>query len=308
MTEERTKTWDLLTGDAREVVRTLPTSSVHCVVTSPPYFGLREYGQEAGQIGHGTVASFVADLVEVFDACRDALDPAGTLWVNIGDTYNSYPANRGPSGGISSSADHARAKLPTGYGLLEKTLPNKSLLGVPWRLAIALQDSGWILRQEIIWNKQTFMPYTGRDRFASAHEHVFLFSKRPRYRFRKLPGGDVWTLPVGRSVVHSATYAPELPFRCIEPSTEPGMTVLDPFSGSATTGEAALLLDRRYVGIELEKRFNVEATLRLQKLEEKWSTPRWVTRSRTRIAPEVPGRPPASADGPWVGGIVEPMK
>jgi DNA modification methylase len=258
--------WTLLTGDAREVAGTLENGSVHAIVTSPPYFGLRDYGSEAGQIGHGTMASFVTDLVDVFSALRDVLDADGTLWINIGDTYNSYPANRGPSSGLSAGVDHARASVPPGFGLLEKSLPNKSLLGVPWRLAIALQDAGWVLRQEIIWNKITYMPYTGRDRVASAHEHVFLFSKRARYRFRREPGGDVWSMPVGRSASHSATYGLELPSKCITLSTDPGMVVLDPFSGSATTGEAALRLGRRYIGIELEKRFNIEATDRLEKL------------------------------------------
>ena len=173
-------TVQIITGDCREVLATLPERSVQTVVTSPPYFGLRDYGVD-GQIGlESSVEEYVATLVDVFREVRRVLADTGTLWLNLGDSYNAYNGNRGATRGFQG-AESARPDLPTGYGLTVKRLKPKDLIGVPWRVAFALQADGWYLRSDIIWHKPNPMPESVRDRPTSAHEHIFLLSKQPRY-------------------------------------------------------------------------------------------------------------------------------
>lgn len=259
-------------GDAAAVLASLPDQSADCIVTSPPYFGLRDYGVD-GQIGAETSpAEFVAALVAVFRQARRVLADDGTLWLNLGDSYIGA-AN---SGG----------------------LPPKNLIGIPWRVAFALQDDGWILRNDIIWHRTNGMPNSVTDRFATKHEHVFLLAKSPRYWFdldpirdphseasiaryakpirfthpsadnngqrgqidgghtpeRGVNPGDVWTIATQPfSEAHFATFPVALPERCIQAGCKPGGTVLDPFSGSGTTGLAAARHGRKYVGIDLNR-------------------------------------------------------
>lgn len=168
----------ILQGDCRDVLRTLADESVHCCVTSPPYFGLRDYGN-AAQIGlEPTPAEFVAQLVEVFREVRRVLRDDGTLWLNLGD---SYAANRGSraSGIGEKQATNAGANL--GKLTVPEGLKAKDLIGIPWRVAFALQADGWYLRQDIIWHKPNPMPESVRDRCTKAHEYVFLLSKSERY-------------------------------------------------------------------------------------------------------------------------------
>ena len=169
----------VLQGDCREVLRTLPDASVHCCVTSPPYFGLRDYGI-AEQIGlEPTPAEYVEQMVAVFREVRRALRDDGTLWLNLGDSY----ANDSKWGG-SSSGKHVQALHGnTGIGRSRHTtgLKSKDLIGIPWRVAFALQADGWYLRQDIIWSKPNPMPESITDRCTKAHEYVFMLSKAARY-------------------------------------------------------------------------------------------------------------------------------
>lgn len=338
--------YEILVGDCRDVLRTLPSDSVQCIVTSPPYFGLRDYGtgewvggdadcdhvekqarNDVGdedlarraekystgtgahskvshmkytkvcarcgakrkdmQIGmEATPGEFVEALVQVFREARRVLRGDGTLWLNIGDSYN---------GGVNAT-----------WRAVQPDLKPKNLLGIPWRVAFALQDDGWILRQDIIWHKPNAMPESVRDRCTKAHEYLFLFSKRTRYtyhseaiaepiahgdtgsrtarntgiRFGGTKYGDsddphhntmsgneyvetgtrnkrsVWSIPTaGYKDAHFATFPPDLVLPCILAGSSVGDTVLDPFSGAGTTGLVANRRDRNYIGIELSPEY-----------------------------------------------------
>lgn len=173
----------IIVGDCIKSMQAMPAQSIHCCVTSPPYFGLRDYGH-TGQIGlEETPEAYVARLVEVFREVRRVLRDDGTLWLNLGDSYNAYNGNRGRSASFQSATDHALPSLPNGHGLTVKHLGNKQLLGIPWRVAFALQEDGWYLRQDIIWHKPNPMPESVRDRCTKAHEYIFLLSKSERYHF-----------------------------------------------------------------------------------------------------------------------------
>ncbi len=173
----------ILTGDVLECLALVEPESVQCVVTSPPYWGLRDYGA-AGQIGQeATPAEFVAKLVEVFREVRRVLRPDGVVWLNLGDSYNAYNGNRGPTTSIQGPSSIALPRLPTGSGLTAKGLKPKDLLGIPWRVAFALQEDGWWLRSDVIWAKPNGMPESVQDRPTRAHEYVFLLSKADRYTY-----------------------------------------------------------------------------------------------------------------------------
>jgi len=164
-------------GDSLEVLRTLPDTSVQCCVTSPPYWGLRDYGHD-GQIGlEETPEQYVSRLVAVFAEVRRVLADDGVLWLNLGDTYNSSPSNQHSTnvGANGSKAIGQRQKRAV-YGLKPK-----DLIGIPWRVAFALQADGWYLRSDTIWHKPNPMPESVRDRPTKAHEYLFLLSKSARY-------------------------------------------------------------------------------------------------------------------------------
>lgn len=177
-------------GDCRETLRGMPDGSVHCVVTSPPYLGLRDYGAE-GQIGlEATPAEFIAEMVGVFREARRVLRDDGTCWINMGDSYVTTPPGNKVNTPQGDGAFNRRMARQTGQGENVEAifspgrasgLPAKSLMGMPWRLALALQDDGWLLRQDIIWHKPNPMPESVRDRCTKAHEYVFLLTKGPRY-------------------------------------------------------------------------------------------------------------------------------
>lgn len=166
-------------GDALETLRKMPDESVNCVVTSPPYFGLRDYG-EAGQYGlEATPAEYVATMRAVFAEVKRVLAADGTLWLNLGDSYYSGK-------GEPTQPDEKNQARRLGKRALDGPswgLPRKSLLGMPWRVAFALQDDGWILRNAIPWHKTNAMPESVTDRLSNKHELVFLFAKSPRYWF-----------------------------------------------------------------------------------------------------------------------------
>jgi site-specific DNA-methyltransferase (adenine-specific) len=175
----------ILVGDCIDMMRMLPDKSVHTCVTSPPYYGLRDYGVD-GQIGlEETPAEFIGRLVEVFREVRRVLRNDGTVWVNMGDSYASKP--NGPIGLGGHNADAPHVAVRTANARRSSQVPvgfkHKDLMGMPWRLAFALQDDGWYLRQDIIWHKPNPMPESTRDRCTKAHEYVFLLSKSRRYYY-----------------------------------------------------------------------------------------------------------------------------
>ena len=148
----------IIVGDVRTEVAKLPDASVQCCVTSPPYFGLRDYGVD-GQIGmEKTPDEFVAELVAVFREVRRVLRDDGVLWVNMGDSFNAYNGNRGASESLSASTDSAAPSLPRGHGKTVKDLKPKDLIGIPWMLAFALRADGWYLRGDNVWGKPNGMP------------------------------------------------------------------------------------------------------------------------------------------------------
>ena len=171
--------WACLVGDARETLRTVPDGCAQTCVTSPPYFGLRDYGN-AAQIGQEpTPREFVDALVAVMRDVRRVLADDGTLWLNIGDSYAA--STRGSSGKGDKQRSNAGTLLEDRRWRVPDGLKPKDLLGIPWRLAFALQDDGWYLRSDIIWAKPNPMPESVTDRPTRAHEYVFLLSKRARY-------------------------------------------------------------------------------------------------------------------------------
>ena len=262
----------VLEGDVHLALSRLPSDSVQCVVTSPPYWGLRDYGI-AGQIGlEPTLAGFIQSLTTVFSEVKRVLKPDGILWLNIGDGYTS--GNRGwraPDKKNPNRAMNVRPDNPPG-------LKDKDLLGIPWRLAFALQDNGWFLRSDIVWHKPNVMPESVKDRPTRAHEYLFMLTKTGSYRYDqeavKEPAGNghtrnrrtVWNINTCNSgSSHIASFPQALVEPCVLASTHPGDFVLDPFFGSGTVGVVARRLGRRYVGIELNPSYVAEAVSALQR-------------------------------------------
>ena len=268
---------NLIVGDALQEIRRIARygiQDVDCTVTSPPYLGLRDYRGEVGQVGHGSVQEYLSYMGELAYILRTITAKDGTAWVNVGDTYNAYNHNRGAGTSFSSRRHDDRMNAPR--GLTDPRLPNKSMLGIPWRVALEFQSHGWILRNEIIWRKTSPPPERVSDRFVRAHEHVFLFSRSDRYHWNmgaiqsegdRIPL-DVWDMPTGRVRGHSAPFPLELPERCITASCKPGGLVFDPFTGSGTTWLAAKNLDRRFLGIELSAEYADLARSRAQPNKE----------------------------------------
>jgi DNA modification methylase len=258
----------LILGDALAVMSSMPSESVQTVVTSPPYWSLRDYGIE-GQIGlEESVYGFIDTLADLFDQVHRVLRSDGTLWLNIGDSYTSGNRTwRAPDKKNRARAMSLRPPTPEG-------LKDKDLIGVPWRLALALQDRGWYLRSEIIWRKPNAQPESVRDRPTRDHEQIFLLSKSEKYKYDVTavtgPNGrrlrtvwDIKTLVNRAASGHFATYPTELVETCVKLASEPGDVVLDPFLGSGTTALAAGHLGRRFAGIELNPEYFDMARQRL---------------------------------------------
>jgi DNA modification methylase len=298
-------------GHALEVLKDLEPGSADCVVTSPPYFGHRDYGTPDQYGQEATPAEYVDRLVELMAEVRRVLADDGTLWLNLGDAY-AGKANDGPTRDRHRGGGH-KAGITTPQRNMLAHAPYKSMLGMPWRVALAMVDAGWTLRNEIIWSKTNGMPESVADRLSVKHEHVFLFAKSPRYWFdldsirephsdvsvkraqphRTAPGrshreglpyegvsnpqtmrldqmnhpagrnpGDVWSIPTAPfAAAHFATMPPALAERCVLAGCRPGGVVLDPFSGSGTSGMAATKHGRRYVGIDSNRDY-LELSLR----------------------------------------------
>lgn len=245
-----------LIGDALTMLRHMPDSFVQTIVTSPPYWSLRDYGV-VGQIGvDEKLPAYIVSLTSVFKEAFRVLRPDGVLWLNIGDSYTSGNRKwRAPDKKNPARAMSVRPPTPEG-------LKDKDLIGIPWRLALALQDSGWYLRSEIIWRKPNCQPESVQDRPTREHEQVFMFAKSERYCYniesvrgengrRLRTVWDINTRPNKYANGHFATFPRELVSRCISLSSQEGDIVLDPFLGSGTTAIEAIKSGRRVVGIEL---------------------------------------------------------
>jgi len=253
-------------GDALTVLRRLVAGSVQCIVTSPPYWGLRDYN-DPDQIGlEDSLQQYINRLVEVFAEARNVLRDDGVLWLNIGDAFTS--GNRGWRAPDKKNPARAMSVRPT----TPQGLKAKDLIGIPWRLALALQEDGWYLRTDIIWNKPNAMPESVQDRPNRSHEYLFMLSKNERYYYdRKAviePNGrnlrSVWninTRPYAEA--HFATFPPALIEPCIRSSSKAGDMILDPFFGSGTVGVVADDLGRKYVGVELNSDYVEIAAKRL---------------------------------------------
>ena len=176
----------ILYGDCRETLKNVTNSSVQMCVTSPPYYGLRDYGGEKNQIGQEqTPEDFIDELVKVFSIVRDKLKDDGTLWLNIGDSYYNYRPSKGKSY-PKQTVSKTKQDLPDYSSKRNNKLSNlkeKDLIGIPWMLAFALRADGWYLRQDIIWHKPNPMPESVKDRCTKSHEYIFLLSKNKKYYY-----------------------------------------------------------------------------------------------------------------------------
>lgn len=250
----------ILTGDSLTVLPILEAESVQCCVTSPPYWGLRDY-EHTAQIGaEPSPELYVENLVAIFREVRRALRKDGTMWLNVGDGYarNGGTGSCGPNaivGNTKKLIQRRNCKVPDCWGLKDR-----DLMGLPWRVAFALQADGWVLRSKITWVKKTAMPESVKNRPTNATEEVFLFAKSPTYfynpnGFRETSGANLrnyWILgPDSGGNGHPAAFPRELARRCILLGSRVGDTVLDPFGGSGTTGLAASELGRKAILIEL---------------------------------------------------------
>jgi len=282
----------ILYGDCRETLKQFAESGVRArmCVTSPPYYGLRDYGNEDSQIGlEESPEEFIQQLVEVFRGVRDCLTDDGTLWVNIGDSYYNYRGGKGQALPKQSVAN-TNQDLPQGKnprrGNKLKGYKEKDLIGIPWMLAFALRADGWYLRQDIIWSKPNPMPESMKDRCTKSHEYIFLLSKKQNYFFDvesiKEPTIDNKSMKRKKSVwniqtkpykgAHFAVYPPELIEPAILAGSEEGDIILDPFMGSGTTAMVSKSLDRYYIGCELHEEYGELIDNRISEYSKTYTT------------------------------------
>jgi DNA modification methylase len=272
--KERKISWDksqILHGDARELIKTLPDNFYSCCVTSPPYWSKRDYGYDE-QIGaENNLEDYIKELVAIFRDIKSKLKDDGTLWVNIGDTYTSgnrtwrADDKKNPARGMSF-------RPPTPEGL-----KSKDLIGIPWKIAFALQADGWYLRSDIIWYKPNCQPESVKDRPTQSHEYIFLFSKSEQYYYDyesiKEPATESGKMRNKRTVwqvntepfpeAHFATFPKQLIKPIILAASKQNDFVLDPFFGAGTVGLVCDGLQRKYHGIELKEDYIKLAEKRL---------------------------------------------
>ena len=270
----------ILFGDCRD---TLPAfiDKARCCVTSPPYYGLRNYGDESNQIGQeNTPEEYIQEMVNVFEDVKNILHDDGVLFLNIGDSYYNYRPGKAY---VKQTLSKTNQDLPTVSPKRSNKLTNykeKDLIGIPWMLAFALRSDGWYLRQDIIWHKPNPMPESVKSRCTKSHEYIFLFSKTKKYYFdhkgimedaTKQEGlrakRSVWTQSADSapSSEHFATYPRKLIEPCVIAGSPKGGLVLDPFAGLGTTGIVAENLGRDSIMIELSKEYIKEMRKRITK-------------------------------------------
>jgi DNA modification methylase len=270
----------VLAGDCRQLIPSLPDGSADIVVTSPPY-----WGQRLSTGGNGTEAdprSYLSGLAGVFAALLPKVKPEGILWVNLGDAYNT-PVNWRLGDHAYSTLGPGRAGLDPGNSAYVKPRHRRQpfvdpaepwlryggLLALPFRLVVALSEAGWLFRGEVIWRKKNPMPEGRCRRPHRQHESIYLFARSERHAFRTSPPvGSVWefgTERVTTGVRHYSRFPAELPGRCIRAygRAGPDVLVLDPFSGSGTTGVAALRAGCSFLGFEIETQQAAAANSRL---------------------------------------------
>ena len=282
----------ILQGDVIERLQDIEDNTIQCVVTSPPYWGLRDYGED-NQLGlEETPEEYVDNMVKVFREVRRTLKDDGTLWLNLGDSYSS--------GGRSTTTNQT-LRGNNDYGVTRpkpsENIKPKDLIGIPWRVAFALQQDGWYLRQDIIWHKPNPMPESVTDRCTKSHEYIFLLTKSANYyydaesikektltndntnrdrdkdRLNNTPGRtrmaglktnnyekrnkrSIWKINTKPyKDAHFAVFPEKLPELCIKAGSKKGDIVLDPFFGSGTTGFVAQRLYRKWLGIELNPEY-----------------------------------------------------
>ena len=261
----------ILFGDCRETLKEFDEKARMCI-TSPPYYGLRNYGGQDNQIGlEQTPKEFIDELVKVFKEVKNVLTDDGTCWVNLGDSYYNYRPGRG-QGLAKQTVSNTKQDLPDvcpRRGNRIRGLKEKDLIGIPWMFAFAMRADGWYLRQDIIWSKPNPMPESVRDRCTKSHEYIFLLSKSKNYYFdvdaikeSTIDGKglkrkrSVWTVNTKPyKAAHFAVYPPELIEPCIKAGSQKGDIILDPFMGSGTTGMVAKSLGRYYIGCELNENY-----------------------------------------------------
>lgn len=296
-------------GDAIEILKMLPDGCCQMCVTSPPYWGLRDYGVE-GQLGlEETPEEYVSKMVGVFREARRVLRGDGVLWLNIGDSYAANRSYQVPS--TKGGPKHSPAQGQSSNNKVPSGLKPKDLVGIPWLLAFALRSDGWYLRQDIIWHKSNPMPESVKDRCTKAHEYLFLMTKSQKYYWdggaieepakwerwgdqtenKKHPGTaghlggkkiselpvkntrnrrSVWTIPTYPfPEAHFATFPPALIEPCILAGSRQGDVVLDPFIGSGTVGMVAVQLGRQYIGVELNPEYIDMANRRIANAKPK---------------------------------------
>ncbi|WAI01817.1 DNA-methyltransferase [Methanogenium organophilum] len=251
--------FQIIQGDALTSLKNIQSNIFQCCITSPPYWGLRDYGIN-GQIGaEPTLDEYITNIVEIFREVRRVLTDDGTLWINIGDTYTS---------GNRKWRDYDRKNSNRGMNYRFPTpegLKQKDLIGLPWRIAFELQKDGWFLRSDIIWHKTNCQPESVKDRPTKSHEYLFLLTKSPNYYYdyesirEPTKNGKglrnkrtVWSIPTeSNKFAHVAMFNKALVEPCIKAGSKEGDLLLDPFFGSGTMGIVALELNRNVVGIEL---------------------------------------------------------
>lgn len=270
-------------AEVMEGLKEIWDETIQCVVTSPPYWGIRNYEVD-GQIGlEDKVSEYIHKLTKVFRVVRRKLRPDGVMWMNMGDAYIGFWGNYGPTsfGGQRPKYNerwtrgayrkHKDWRPPTSQK--QDGLKNKDMAGLPWRLAFSLQEDGWYLRSDVIWKKPNAMPESVTDRPSKNHEYVFLLSKSERYLYDREDMGSnrrhkrtVWTIsntPSRRE--HYAAFPENLAATCIMLGSKMGEIVLDPFMGSGTVGVVCERLGRRWLGIDISQQYCAMAAERIER-------------------------------------------
>ncbi|WP_419165378.1 DNA-methyltransferase [Candidatus Palauibacter sp.] len=252
------RTWEIHQGSALEVLKGMASQRVDCIVTSPPYFWLRDYGVE-GQIGQeDSVEDYVSALLKIMAEARRVLKRSGVAFLNLGDTY--YSGKGAPHG-----PDAKSKKRRFGLRAVDKSgglgigLQRKSLIGIPWRVALALAEDKWVLRSAIIWRRKNALPEFVRDRPRRTYEYVFMLARSRRYYTGEDSiEEDMWTIPAqprSNGGLSTAPFPDELVKRCLNIGCPQPGVVLDPFVGSGTTVRVALDTGRSGIGIDLNGSF-----------------------------------------------------